>query len=43
MQPIKNDGYENHNNLENVYDIMSSEKARTQNFMEIIVTTINFF
>lgn len=32
MQPTKNDGYDDYNNLENAYDIMSSEKGRVQNY-----------
>ena len=43
MQPIKNDGYDDYNNLENVYDIMSSEKGRVQNCMGIMVITIKSF
>lgn len=33
MQPIKNDGYDDYNNLENAYDIMLGEKGRIQNCM----------
>lgn len=40
MQSIKNDGYDDYNNLENAYDLMSSEKGRVQNCMDIIVITI---
>lgn len=40
MQPIKNNGYDDYNNLENAYDLMSSEKGRVQNCMDIIVVTI---
>lgn len=40
MQSIKNDGYDDYNNLENAYDLMSSEKDRVQNCMDIVVITI---
>lgn len=43
MQPIKNDGYDDYNNLENAYDIMLSEKGRIQNCTYIMVTTIKVF
>lgn len=43
MQPIKNDGYDDSNSLENAYYTTSSEKGRLQNCVDIMVITIKSF